>query len=268
MIDFKEIAATSKLYNFHSHTQFCDGHATMHEFAAEAVAEGFTHYGFTPHSPVPIESPCNMKTADVAEYLKTVDELKRKYDGRIKLYASMEIDYLGDNWGPSNPYFDTVALDYRIGSVHFVPAGDAMVDTDGRFESFKVKMATFFDNDIRHVVDSFYDQTLRMIAAGGFDIIGHFDKIGLNASCFKPGIEDEPWYAKRITEVMEAIKEAGVIAEINTKSLAQHNRFFPHMRYFKEMKRMGIPVVFNSDAHYPSLINAGRMEAMEIYNNL
>ena len=55
MIDFKNIAATSKLYNFHSHTQFCDGHAEMPEFAAKAAEMGFSHYGFSPHSPVPIE---------------------------------------------------------------------------------------------------------------------------------------------------------------------------------------------------------------------
>ena len=48
----------------------------------------------------------------------------------------------------------------------------------------------------------------------------------------------------------------------------QHHRLFPNERYFKRLKEIGIPVVFNSDAHYPDLINAGRMEAMTIYNNL
>ena len=37
MIDFKEIAAKSSLYNFHSHTQYCDGRAPMEDFAAKAV---------------------------------------------------------------------------------------------------------------------------------------------------------------------------------------------------------------------------------------
>lgn len=268
MIDFQEIAKTSELYNFHSHTQFCDGHAPMAEFAQKAAEAGFTYYGFSPHSPVPIDSPCNIAKVDVACYFAEFNRLKEQYSGKVSLLASMEIDYLGDFWGPSNEYFDTLPLDYRIGSVHFVPCGDTMVDTDGRFESFKVKMATYFDNDIVGVVNTFYDQTLKMIASGGFDIIGHFDKIGLNASYFAPGIEDEPWYGKRVAEVMEAIKECGATAEINTKSLFQHHRLFPHERYFQQMKKMGIPVVFNSDAHYPDLINAGRREAMEIYNNL
>ena len=105
MIDFKDIAAISKLYNFHSHTQFCDGHAEMPEFAAKAAEMGFSHYGFSPHSPVPIESPCNMKTDDVAEYLGIFNRLKQEYAGQVELLVSMEIDYLGDYWGPSNEYF-------------------------------------------------------------------------------------------------------------------------------------------------------------------
>ena len=43
----------------------------------------------------------------------------------------------------------------------------------------------------RHVVDTFYSHTLAMIEAGGFDMIGHFDKIGFNASYFQKGIEEK-----------------------------------------------------------------------------
>ena len=60
MIDFIDIANTTTNYNFHTHTQFCDGHANMEEFVTEAIAMGFQHLGFSPHSYIPIESPCNM----------------------------------------------------------------------------------------------------------------------------------------------------------------------------------------------------------------
>lgn len=267
MIDFKRITTTSALYNFHSHTQFCDGHAPMREFVPKAIELGFTDYGFSPHSPIPIPSPCNMKDTDVPVYIDEVNKLKEAYGTDINLYAAMEIDYLGDSWGPSDPYFDTVPLDYRIGSVHFIPCGNGFVDTDGNFTSFKEKMAEFFDNDIRHVVDTFYCQTLKMIEAGGFDIIGHFDKIGQNASYFCSGIENEDWYKRHIDNVICAIKDFGLIAEINTKSLSGHHRFFPNERYFGQIKKYGIPVIFNSDVHRTELINAGRQEAMTAYYN-
>ena len=116
-MDFLKETGTSKLYTFHSHTEFCDGRAQMEAFAREAVKRGFTHYGFSPHSPVPIESPCNMKVADVDRYFAEVERIRRAYGDRCRFYAGMEIDYLGDDWGPSSPYFATLPLDYAIGSV-------------------------------------------------------------------------------------------------------------------------------------------------------
>ena len=112
---------SSRNYTFHSHTQFCDGHATMENFVEAAIRNGFSHYGFSPHSPVPIESPCNMSMESVPAYLAEFERLRNLYGDRIRLYASMEIDWLGPQWGPSNDYFQALPLDYRIGSVHFIP---------------------------------------------------------------------------------------------------------------------------------------------------
>ena len=268
MIDFKEIAAKSSLYNFHSHTQFCDGRAPMEDFAAKAVELGFTDYGFSPHSPIPAPSSCNMSKDDTISYFKEIDRLRSMYRGKINLFASMEIDYLDESWGPANPYFDTLPLDYRIGSIHFVPCGDQYVDTDGSFDSFKIKMNRFFNEDIHYVVELFYLQTYKMIEAGKFKIIGHFDKIGHNASLYCPGIENEDWYNDLVVKTIKTIKEAGLIVEINTKSYDTHHRLFPHERYFPLLKKYEIPVVFNSDAHYPDLINAGREAAMKLYYSL
>ena len=96
MIDFDKIINTGNLYNFHSHTQFCDGHAPMEDFVKEAIAERFTDYGFSPHSPIPFESPCNMSMAAVDMYINEFYRLKNMYSDNINLYMSMEIDYLID----------------------------------------------------------------------------------------------------------------------------------------------------------------------------
>lgn len=269
MIDFKAICSATDKYNFHSHTQFCDGRAPMADFAKAAVDGGFTHYGFSPHSPIPLESPCNMSKADVGLYLDEFARLKALYAGRINLYAAMEIDYLGKHWGPANDYFKSLPLDYSIGSVHFIPSQRGeYVDVDGHFDNFRRKMAQFFDNDIRYVVHTFYDQSLAMVAEGGFDIIGHLDKIGHNASHFQPGIENEDWYQKRVNELIDAVIASGVAVEINTKALADHHRFFPAVRHWKRLKDAGVTIIINSDAHYPNLIDASRREAMELLNEI
>lgn len=237
----------------------------MDEFAAAAADAGMLHYGFSPHSPVPIESPCNMAAADVSGFLSTVSRLNEKYCGKIRFYAAMEIDYLGEKWGASSAYFRNLPLDYRISSVHFIPAlttGEE-IDVDGSPERFIKLLVEYFDNDLRYVVDTFYDRTRDMILAGGFDIIGHFDKIGLNASAAMPGIEDEPWYNRRVDEIIELLATKDIFVEINTKAFAQRNRFFPHERYWKRLADRGLRFVVNSDAHYTHLIDASREEAFD-----
>ncbi len=270
MIDLREISTSTSRYNFHTHTQYCDGRDTIENFVKHAVDAGFKHLGFSPHSPVIVESPCNMKIEDVEKYLNEMNHLKSVYCDRIHLYAAMEIDYF-DNWGPSNVFFVSLPLDYRIGSIHFIPSfvnEEEYVDIDGNFESFRNKMNLHFNNDIRGVVESYYKQSLKMIEAGGFDIIGHFDKIGYNASLFQRGIDEEEWYLKLVRNVFDAILDKDYIIEINTKAYEQFNRFFPSERLFTWIKQYKPHVLINSDSHFPHLLNSGRESAMHILNNI
>ena len=258
-MDFIKELNGNRLYTFHSHTEFCDGRAQMEAFAREALRQGFTHYGFTPHSPITIESPCNMTRDKVPRFLAEVGRIRAEYGDRCRFYAGMEIDYLGDEWGPSHPYFASLPLDYSIGSVHFIPAQDGgYIDIDGRFDSFQRKMKEHFHEDIRYVVETFFRQSHRMLDAGGFDIIGHLDKIGHNASHWKEGIENEPWYKHLADELIDHVTASGVTVEINTKAKADHNRIFPHERHLQRLMEAGVPVIVNSDAHVPALINAER----------
>ena len=271
MVDTYRITQDTDLYNLHTHTQFCDGHAPMEEFVTEAIEQGFSHLGFTPHSPISVESPCNMSREQVDEYFAEMERLRRTYGHRINLYTAMEIDYVSVGDGPASDYFLQLPLDYRIGSVHFIPAindPDMMVDIDGKFPDFKVRMGKYFDGDIEYVVKTFYSQMMAMVDEGGFDIVGHMDKIGFNASQYLDGIDEEPWYDKLVIDLFENIMDHHLVIEINTKAWLQRNRFYPNLKYFGMLKRFNAPVVINSDAHYPTLLNSGRMEALKLLNVL
>lgn len=271
MIDFKKITGETDLYNLHTHTQFCDGHAPMEEFVVEAIDQGFIHLGFTPHSPISVDSPCNMSRESVQTYFDEIERLKRAYGDRINIYTSMEIDYVSVGDGPANDYFQSLPLDYRIGSIHFIPDianPDLMVDIDGKFQQFKGHMARNFNGDIEYVVKTFFSQMMAMVDEGGFDIVGHMDKIGYNASQYCVDIDEQPWYDKLVIDLFENIMDHHLIIEINTKAWLQKNRFYPNLKYFGMLKRFNAPVVVNSDAHYPTLLNSGRMEALKLLNVL
>ena len=212
-----------------------------------------------------------MSRDDVQAYFDEITRLRNAYGDRIRLYTSMEIDYVSVGDGPANEYFRNLPLDYTIGSVHFIPAIDNpedMVDIDGKFTGFKARMGEKFGGDIEYVVKTFFSQMMAMVEEGGFDIVGHMDKIGFNASMYRTNIDEEPWYDKLVIDLFENIMDHHLTVEVNTKAWLQRNRFYPNLKYFGMLKRFNAPVVVNSDAHYPTLINNGRLEAIKLLNVL
>lgn len=268
-MDFREIIESTDRYNFHTHTQFCDGRSTVEAMAKAAVAGGFAHIGFSPHSPICIPSPCNMSIEDVPVYKAEVERMRSIYSDSCHFYIGMEIDYLSPQQGPSAETYKDFNLGYPIGSVHFIRSQEGdFVDVDGRFDAFCQKMERHFHKDIRYVVNEFYRASNEMLALGGFDILGHFDKIAQNASYFSPGIEDEKWYCDIVDDYVDHIVDAGIVVEINTKARVEHKRFFPNQRYWKRLFDANVPLLINSDAHYDDRLDASRKEAFDILHSL
>lgn len=264
-----DIIQDTTAYNFHSHTQFCDGRAPMDVMAEAACNFGMKAWGFTPHSPLCISSPCNMNFDDMESYLKESDRLKEIYNGKMHVLTSLEIDYLSPDFGPHIDYFQEMPLDYRLASVHFVPNQDGVwLDCDGSHERFDKYLKNEYRNDLRYVTEKYFEQVLTMIELGGFDILGHFDKIAGNACISDPTLENESWYEALVDDVISHAGSAGVYVEINTKSLHDKQRFFPARKWWKKMADASLPLLINSDAHYPERINAGRNEAIGILRDM
>lgn len=268
-MDIRQATASDTRYNFHTHTQFCDGHDTMEAIACAAADAGITRLGFSPHSPISIPSPCNMAERDVDAFLAECNRLGGVLGGQCKLYAGMEVDFLGPDDCAASSRYASYGLDYKIGSVHFVRTRRGeFVDIDGRPETFLRKLRDCFGNDIRYVVESYYGASREMLALGGFDILGHFDKIGLNASAYRPEIEQEDWYQALLDSYVREIIQSGITVEINTKARSTYGRFFPHERLWKTLVDGGTRIIVNSDAHYASLIEAGRQEAFDLLGQI
>lgn len=236
----------------------------MEGFVKEAIAEGFASYGISSHAPFAVSNECNMLRERMPDYLAEFQRVKQIYSSQIELYVGLEIDFLDDTFNPSIPYFRELPLDFRIGSVHYIVAPDGTpVDTDGSPDRFRSYVDTYFDGDVDEVVRRFYRSSFRLIELGGFDFLGHLDKIGLNASLYRPGLDREEWYKRLVSSYLDAIAARQLPVEVNTKAWHTRGRFFPHEDYFEQMHRLGIRVVVNSDAHFPARINAGRPEALQ-----
>ena len=252
------------LTNYHSHSLYCDGRAGMEDFVRFAISEGFTSYGFSSHAPLPFSTFWTMEWDRMSDYLSEFQRLKEKYADRIELYIGLEIDYLDEESNPSMARFRELPLDYRIGSVHMLTTdAGKIVDIDTPADKFREIVYEHFDGDIVRVVQQYYRSLTKMLESGGFDIVGHADKMHYNASCYRPGLLDEPWYDQLVHIYFTDIAQRGYQVEINTKSYHDLGTFYPNDRYFSTLHDLGIKVQVNSDSHYPEKINNGRPEALQ-----
>ena len=247
------------LSNYHSHCIFCDGRSSMEEFVRFAIAKGVKKYGFSSHAPLPFDTFWNMRPDDLPEYKAEFFRLKEKYAGQIELYIGLEIDYIHDLFSTREAFYSTDDLDYLIGSVHYLdplPTGGFM-SVDGSFDKFHHGLTTIYDGDVQSVVSRFFEVSRAMVEKGGFRIVGHVDKITLNASkCDGFSIRDSQ-YINGIGDLFTLIKEKEMIVEINTKSLMGKGFTYPDIQFFPLLRELQIPVTVNSDCHYPTNILEG-----------
>lgn len=257
------------LKNYHSHSQFCDAKATIEQFVEAAIAMGFQSWGVSPHSPLPMLSraPWAMSTSQVDTYISHCQELKAKYRGSIELLVGMEIDYIGSDYNPNSPYFQNLPLDFRIGSVHMLrsPRTGELVDIDCGVEQFSKAVDYHFAGSLQKVVCAYYEAMTAMVETGGFDFVGHTDKISSNTSVLSSKITSKEWYKALVDDFFVLCASRGVVLEINTKAYLSKQLFFPDVSHFDRMAELGIKVVINSDAHYVDRIAVGLLEARALW---
>lgn len=140
------------------------------------------------------------------------------------------------------------------------------VDCDGPAARFLKVLDEDFGGDLRYVAETYYAMEMEMLETGGFDIIGHLDKIGDNGSVADPQLEEYPWYAELVEKVIAKAVEKGVVIEINTKKYPAQGRFFPNVKWWPLLKKYGARTVISTDAHYPDKVAAGYPDAYRLLN--
>ena len=239
-------------FNLHTHSTYSDGKSLTEETVAEAISQGMHTLGFSDHSSVPFESRVSIPMDKNEEYATYLKELKIKYKDQIDILASMEMEFIPGivvDFQKTKKDYD---LDYLIGSVHLVgKTPETLWFIDGKsIEPYDEGLKNYFGGDIKKGVRAYFDQENEMIETERFDIIGHFDKVKMNARgrYFQ---EDEKWYRDMVLETLDLIKQHDLIVEINTRGLykQRYNGFYPSEWLLPRMKEMNIPVVISSDAH-------------------
>jgi len=247
--------------NFHSHTNFCDGSDEPVKYIEEAIRLGLPAYGFSAHAPVCFETNWCVPDSKFPAYINEINSLKEQYKTQIQIYQGLEIDFISGLAGRSRYLLKDAALDYFIGSVHFIekfPDGTYW-NIDTSYELFLRGLHDIFKSDFRKAAIRYFEITRQMIEEDHPDIIGHIDKIKMYNQQGKFFNENERWYKDQVDLTIETLKKTGGIVEVNTRGYYKHpqTELYPCDRIIKKLIENEIPLMINSDSHKPSEIILG-----------
>lgn len=253
------------MVNYHTHTYYCDGSDLPAEYAREALSAGFSELGFSGHAPVPFSNGFAIPEDRLSAYCEEILELRQRFEPSLKIWLGLEIDYIPGITRPFDTFRKYCNLDYTIGSVHLVKSGsnDNLWFIDGPDKSkFDDGLLSCFDNNIQDAVTAYYRQVIEMVINEKPDIVGHCDKIRMhNAGRYFTG--NESWYQLLIDELLQSVKETGIIIEVNSRGLykMRSDDFFPSTTVLEKIKHLNIPITLSSDAHRPEELTLGMAEA-------
>ncbi|MFZ4618869.1 MAG: PHP domain-containing protein, partial [Rectinemataceae bacterium] len=216
--------------NYHTHSPFCDGKASIPAMAAAAHAEGYQVLGFSSHAPLPFETVWNMKAARMPEYAQAVRTEAEAWKNRgLEILLGLEIDWIESIASPCDARFVAIDLDFRICSVHFIdPDGSGLFAVDCPADEFENRAAAAVRDEGDRLWKDYYRRLGLAIQEGGFDILGHLDLVVRNNRNSRWFDESSKAYLDAAFEAIEGLGGTGAIAEINLGPLVRGKSDRPH----------------------------------------
>ncbi len=228
-----------RTFNLHTHTYRC-GHAsgTDEEYVLAAIEAGFKTLGFSDHMPWEIsrQFTTRMPMSLKDDYLKSVNQLKMKYQSQIKIYSGYEAEFFPKHLNE---------LKQRRAEVDYMILGQHTAEIDGRdFDMFAD------DNDVK-----IYAQLIEQGCQSGlFSYVAHPDYFMVprrvwNKTCIEA-----------IERIIRAVKEADMAIEYNfrgtrfgLKNYGEHGMCYAYPFYplWKIISDSQCKVVMGFDAHHP-----------------
>lgn len=229
-----------KPYDFHTHSLFCDGKNTLEEMTLSAIEKGFSAIGFSGHSFTSIDLDYCIK--DEAAYVNECRRLQEKYKDKIDVLCGIERDFYADNQYP--------ALDYIIGSVHYVKAGEEYIAVD-LFDGQAEAVEKHFSGDYLSFAEEYFKNLSQLPSVHKTDIIGHFDLIKIfnaDGSLFDENCER---YKNAALKAADELLKHDVLFEINTGAIFRGRQSEPYPSRFilEYIASKGGKVILNGDSH-------------------
>jgi histidinol-phosphatase (PHP family) len=242
--------------SLHTHTVFCDGKDDVETMCRAAWEKGLAAIGFSGHAPIfrktGLKSGWHIPEERLEEYLAQVRAARVRWEGKIRVFLGLEVDYIKGLCGPADRDIQELGLDYIIASVHYLlPPGGGLFSVDGPMAELARGVREGFAGDGEAMMESYWDALKDMIAAGGFDILGHADLIKKNNRDRRWFNPDAGTYGRKIRETALAAGRAALTAEVNTGGLNRNKTadVYPSVPLLRLFREAGVPALITADAH-------------------
>ena len=228
--------------DYHVHSSFsADSDAPMEEMIRAGIRRGLTDICFTEH--VDFKHPDMEFSLNVPSYLAVIDENRRRFAGRIRIHAGVELGVEPNNMEDALAFYREYknTVEFWLGSCHVFNGHDPYdADFFSQYPAEDVYRDYFAG--VEYVADHFPEAN----SFAHLDYVRRFDP-----ASEKYSLDD---HREVLTRILSKIIRSGAALEINTSSLRRGDTD-PNPR--RDVLRLyhdlgGRAVTLGSDAHEPA----------------
>lgn len=234
---------TGGLFNYHTHTTFCDGRDTPERMVETAVALGMETLGFSSHAPTLGDTSYCLR--DTAAYRDEIARLKDKYSDRIMILCGIERDIYSDD--------DGGGYDYVIGAAHYIRHGGSYVVVDYTRDNLLSARDELWGGDGAAMAAEYMEQSSRIAELTGCDIVAHLDLVTKYNECAGGALfdADDPRYVAACRGTVKKLARTGALFEINTGAISRGYRRtpYPSPAILDMIHDAGGHVTYGADCH-------------------
>ncbi|MBO0467216.1 histidinol-phosphatase HisJ [Enterococcus plantarum] len=261
----------------HTHTEFCP-HGKVEDtelLIQRAISLGFKEYSITEHAPLPtgiekfaagdpnIWTTASMASNDVDNYLKQMNNLRKKYASDIIIHIGFELDYFSEFEGWTRDFLTEYGpqTDDGILSVHFLEGDGGLRGIDYSFEEYKTGVVDYLGS-FEKAQKRYYQKVLASLEAD----LGHFKptRLGHISLCqkFERFFAESIHYSSEnkalVHILLDRIQQEKYSLDLNTAGFYKqgYQQSYPQVWITKKASELEIPLIYGSDTH--SLTDIGR----------
>lgn len=258
----------------HIHSPYCP-HGSNDPFVSYiewGIDHGLEEMTFTEHAPLPRHftdpTPLQdsaMKPEDLQPYIKELQALKKEYRSAINIHIGLEFDFIEGYENETKEWMDEIGpyLDDSILSVHFLKNSDRYYCMDYSEEYFRTMIGEF--GSVDNIYNCYYQTVSKSLLAdlGAYKParVGHITLSHKFQLVYPP----RQSFRQQELELIRLAKKMNFSLDYNgagsMKPFCQET--YPPQPLAEEALRLGVPLIYGSDAHRAADLGQGYSELAE-----